>query len=471
MLDEHVRAETERALAEARQALDGRRIWNLNSTPKGGGVAELLQRLVPLSAGCGLDARWIVLDAPVDFFTLTKDLHDLLHSEADTAPDLEPERERYEQALAGAGERLGELVRAGDVVVVHDPQPAGLIPAARGAGAGVLWRCHVGTDHPAAAARAAWSFLRPYVADAQAWVFSRTAFIWDGLDEQRCFVVQPSLDPFSCKNQELDELTRRAVLSTIGLMPEQAAGEPNFLRPDGSRDRVRRGAEILQQSPVPTGAPIVAQVSRWDVLKDHLGVLRGFVRHVPRELGAHLVLAGPASGSVDDDPASREVLEELRAAWRALPDDARARVHVAILPMDDVEENAVMVNAIQREAAVIVQKSLEEGFGLTVIEAMWKGRPVLASRRGGIQDQIEDGVSGLLLDDPRDSGNFGAAVVSLLSDPDRARALGHSARLRAAGFLMPVQLAQDAEMLTRLVRELEAPRAGPAETAGQEAWT
>jgi hypothetical protein len=156
----------------------------------------------------------------------------------------------------------------------------------------------------------------------------------------------------------------------------------------------------------------VLQVSRWDPLKDPLGVLQGFVRHVPDQLGAHLVLAGPAATSVSDDPESEQVLQQVRRAAAALPRAARGRLHLACLPMDDLEENGAMVNALQRRADVVVQKSLAEGFGLTVAEAMWKARPVLASRVGGIQDQITHGLSGLLLDDPNDLTAFGRATAA-----------------------------------------------------------
>ena len=183
-----------------------------------------------------------------------------------------------------------------------------------------------------------------------------------------------------------------------------------------------RRAEMIQDQPIPPTAPPVVQVSRWDRLKDPLGVLEGFARHVPEALGAHLVLAGPAAASVSHDPEAEQVLQQVRRAGAALPRAARDLVHLAYLPMADLEENAAMVNALQRRADVIVQKSLAEGFGLTVAEAMWKARPVLASRVGGIQDQIRHGHSGLLLEDPSDLVGFDRAVQALLTDRiDRPR--------------------------------------------------
>jgi trehalose synthase len=164
-------------------------------------------------------------------------------------------------------------------------------------------------------------------------------------------------------------------------------------------------------------------------LKDHLGVMRAFAEHVPADLDAHLLLAGPDPEAVADDPEGQSTFDELHDAWQQLPDDVRRRVHLSSLPMDDLEENAAVVNAIQRRADVIVQKSLAEGFGLTVAEAMWKGRPVVGSRVGGIQDQIRDGESGMLVG-PTDGAAFGKAVSRLLSDREAAARLGAAGHSR-----------------------------------------
>jgi trehalose synthase len=187
---------------------------------------------------------------------------------------------------------------------------------------------------------------------------------------------------------------------------------------------------------------LVVQVSRWDRLKDHAGVLTAFTEHVTDDR-ARLLLVGPSVEGVADDPEGAEVLQEVRAQRSALPDEMRARIHLAALPMDDPQENAVMVNAIQRRADVIVQKSLAEGFGLTVAEAMWKGRPVIASRIGGIQDQIVDGESGILIDDPHDLVSVADAIDGLLADSARAQRMGAAAQERVREmFLAPRQLVQ-----------------------------
>lgn len=223
-----------------------------------------------------------------------------------------------------------------------------------------------------------------------------------------------------------------------------------YTRTDGGPGRVERAADIQQDERLPAAVPLVLQVSRWDRFKDMSGVLRGFASHIPESSEAHLVLAGPAV--VPDDPEGQDVLNEVRDLWAGLAAPARRRVHLLTLPMDDVQENAAMVNALQRQAVVVVQKSLEEGFGLTVAEAMWKERAVLASRRGGIQDQIVDRESGWLLDDPRDLDAFGLSLRELLAAPDVRERMGRAARERVKReFLAPRHLERWGELLQQLL--------------------
>ena len=234
-----------------------------------------------------------------------------------------------------------------------------------------------------------------------------------------------------------------------------AGGPPDhavtFERTDGTRGRIQRRAEIIEDGPLPADAPAVVQISRWDALKDPVGVIRGFAERVPPRLGAHLVYGGPAVAAVADDPESAQMLRASIATREQLPPAVRARIHLATLPMEDAEENAIMVNALQRHGRVIVQKSLAEGFGLTVAEAMWKGRPVVASRIGGIQEQIVHGVGGILLDDPRDLAAYGSAVAELLSEPARAEEIGRNARERVRDRFLSVRSLLDYTALIRRV--------------------
>jgi trehalose synthase len=424
--------EFERAVEYARELLDCRVVWNINSTARGGGVAELLQSLVPYGRGAGIDTRWLVVEGTPEFFVLTKRIHNRLHGiEGDGGALDEEARTVYEQALANNMAAVRDLARTGDVAIVHDPQPAGLIGALRAAGAAVIWRCHIGLDNPNELAREAWTFLEPYVAPADAYVFSRESFAWDVLDRERIVVIPPSIDVFSAKNEDLDQQAVSEILRACGVLPSahERVGA-SFERADGTRGRVDRAAEMFEDRPLSADVPLVLQVSRWDALKDPLGVIQGFADHIANATEAHLIYAGPAVAAVSDDPEGSRVLSQARRCREELPAETRSRVHLAALPMDDAEENAIIVNALQRHASVVVQKSLAEGFGLTVAEAMWKARPVVASRIGGIQSQIVDGVSGVLLDDPRDLETYGRAVTELLLDPPRAMEIGARARER-----------------------------------------
>lgn len=422
-------AEIERAAEGARAAFAGRRIWHVSSTAQGGGVAEMLRALLPYARGAGVDTRWLVLPETDGFFTVTKRLHNRLHGhEGDGGPLDEGVRQTYERALAWCAEELTRLVAPGDVIYLHDPQTAGLAPAMRRAGLAVVWRCHIGVDRPDDLAREAWDFLRPYVEAAGAYVFSRRAYLWEGLDEKRAWFMPPVIDPFSPKNEELEESRVREILG-----------------------RVQERAAILEQAPLPDDAAVVTQVSRWDRLKDPRGLLEVFEHHL-REPAAHLLLAGPETAGVSDDPEGAAVYEEVAAHWRGMSDACRARSHLVSLPMTDLRENALMVNALQRRSQVIVQKSLAEGFGLTVAEAMWKARPVVASRVGGIQDQVVDGSTGVLVDDPRDLPGFARAIEGVLDDRGRCAEMGKAGRERIRGSYLAVdRLREYVELLTALL--------------------
>jgi trehalose synthase len=419
-------------IERARRLLDGRRIWNINSTAHGGGVAELLTTLLPYARGAGVDARWLVIDGDDRFFTITKRIHNRLHGmDGDGEGLSDSDRHHYESILSAQANQLFDRITAEDIVILHDPQTAGLIPHVRATGVGVIWRCHVGIDSPNAIARETWSYLLPFVGLADRYVFSRRAYAWDSLDAQRLRVVSPSIDPFSDKNRALDARDVAEILDAAGIL-RIVPGEAADSKSDAQDAGVNHAAVVLESEPLDPAAPMVVQISRWDRLKDPLGVMDGFVTQVLPRCDAQLLLAGPNVQGVDDDPEGAEVYAEVAMSWQLLAPDARRRVHLACLPMQDEHENAVVVNALQRRADIIVQKSLAEGFGLTVAEAMWKSRPVVASGVGGIRDQIEDGVSGLLLDDPRDPEAFGAAVCSLLEDTDRCLRIGSNAHARVA---------------------------------------
>ena len=449
--------EVDEAIDESRRLLKGRVVWHVNSTARGGGVAELLQSLLAYARGAGVDVRWLTISGNPEFFRVTKRIHNHLHESAGDGGPLGPkEREVYEAALADAADELVGLVRPGDIVYIHDPQPAGLVPHMRSAGVKVIWRCHIGVDRPGELARGAWDFMRRYIKDADAYVFSREQFVWEGLDPARIWIVPPSIDAFSPKNQDLDPDAVRSILAVIGAGPTDHHTKAMFRRFDGTEARVTRPADLVQDGPVPEDVPLVTQVSRWDQLKDPVGVQRCFAEYVESE-ASHLLLAGPSVAGVSDDPEGAEVLDEVTAHRQELPSEKRARVHLASLPTDDIEENAAMVNAIQRRSNVVLQKSLAEGFGLTVAEAMWKARPVVASGVGGIQDQIEDGVSGVLIDAPTDLQAVAQAVDGFIADPARAAEVGKAARERVVEhFLGTRSLLQYMDLIAKLLASEES---------------
>ena len=410
---------------QLKNRLAQRTIWNVNSTAVGGGVAEMLQVLVGYVAGSGIPIRWLTIGGDPVFFGITKRLHNQIHGAADGAALVSSaDAHHYEQVLAANTDELLTWVRPGDVAILHDPQTAGLTEALTRAGLRVIWRCHIGIDEQNDISRAAWEFLRPYLSAAHGYVFTRRQFAPIWLARARLWLIPPSIDPFSPKNEQLDAEDVQAILHTVGIYDDGGSTRHgSFLRSDGTYGEVRRAALVTGEGRPGRDDPVVVQVSRWDRLKDMAGVMRGFADYVLPDNHAYLVLAGPSVSGVTDDPEGAVVFAECLAEWRLLPPRARERVLLVTLPLDDVEENAAMVNAIQRRAAIIVQKSLAEGFGLTVAEGMWKGRPVIGSAVGGIVDQIAEG-TGILLRDPSDLAAFGSDVKWLLEHRETAERMG-----------------------------------------------
>jgi trehalose synthase len=426
----------------ARDHLGARRLWHVNATAEGGGVSEILGTTLGYLAEEGIAVRRLVIDADARFFTITKRIHNRLHGHlGDRGPLGEDERRHYDATLRRELTEMLRIVHPRDVVVVHDPQPLGLVPGLVAAGIDTVWTCHVGVDTANDLTRSAWSFLIRDVQAAQAATFTRRAYAWEGLGSTVIRVIPPCIDPLSLKNVELDDAMAASILRAVGILEGGSATEGSFVRPDGSAVPITHPAQMSDSSLVPDGAKLVLQVSRWDALKDPVGVMEGF-SDTAGLADAHLLLAGPAPSSVADDPEADAVLAAVRERWANLGQRIRSRVHLATLAVDDLQENAIVVNALQRRADVVVQKSLAEGFGLTVTEAMWKRRPVVAGRVGGISDQIDDGVNGVLVD-PRDLGSFGAAVTGVLGDAARAAAFGEAARHRVEERYLPTRYLGD----------------------------
>ena len=345
--------------------LAGKSVSHINSTAVGGGVAEILSRMVPLMCELGLEARWEVIKGGEDFYAVTKKFHNALHGDPqEVTPH---DYQVYEQTLE---DNLLQLQLSDDFVFCHDPQPLALVKKRSGLQNHWLWRCHIDLSRPHPGL---WAFMKPYVEQYDACVFSAPAFS-QGLAIPQ-FLIPPSIDPLSDKNREL------------------------------SAQEVQTIMERLQ---VPADKPLVTQVSRFDRLKDPIGVIAAF-RKVQPYVDARLLLVG---GTADDDPEGAEVLAEVRERAGNDPD-----IIVLCLPPTSHLE----INAIQRASAVVLQKSLREGFGLTVAEALWKGKPVIASAVGGIPLQIVHEYSGILV-----HSIDGAALwlKQLLNEPEYARKLG-----------------------------------------------
>jgi len=440
------------AADRVRHLLAGRSIWNVNSTATGGGVAEMLQVLVGYVKDFDIPAGWLVITGDAEFFAITKRLHNQIHGEIAGGPLGAAEAHHYTQMLtANATELLGRI-QPGDVVLLHDPQTAGLAGPLARAGAQVVWRSHIGVDWENDATRAGWDFLRPYLGPAEGYVFTRRQYVPSWLPDDKVSIIPPSIDPFSPKNQDLDAATVQAILVKLGVLDDGAPQVPaRFVRRNGDMDTVTRQAVITGEGRPGAGDPVLLQVSRWDRLKDMAGVMRGFADYVVPDAGGYLILAGPSVAGVSDDPEGAAVYGECLLQWHDLPPAARARILLVTLPLEDIDENAAMVNALQRHATVIAQKSLAEGFGLTVSEGMWKGRPVIGSAVGGIIDQIPEG-TGILLPDPTDLQAFGRAVRLLLADQAEATRLGLAAHAYVRDhYLGDIHLLRYASLLTSLV--------------------
>lgn len=351
------------------EQLAGRIVQNINSTFVGGGVAEILEHMVPLLNQLGVDARWEVIRGSDEFFEVTKKFHNALHGNAEKIS-----KQDFALFSEVTQQNLEEVRFYGDILFVHDPQPVGLIARKKEIGRKWVWRCHIDVSNPD---RKVWKFLRGFVVDYDAAVFSAPSFAQQLPIRQ--FMITPSIDPLSDKNRELDSGTIDAVLAKYGLTSDK---------------------------------PMIVQISRFDRLKDPLGVIEAF-EMVKKSIDCQLVLAG---GTATDDPESEEVLDEVRKRAEGKPD-----IHILLLP----PESNVEINALQRAATIVMQKSLKEGFGLTISEALWKAKPVVAGAVGGIPLQIRNKLTGLLCHTVEGAAY---ALRQLLSNPEYASQLGQNGK-------------------------------------------
>ncbi|MCC7240803.1 MAG: glycosyltransferase [Acidobacteria bacterium] len=376
--------------------LRGARVLHVNATPYGGGVSELLRSGLPILNDLGLVAHWRIIRGDDRFFQVTKKIHNGLQGAADDLT--EAEREAY----LGTSRRNAELFAEDyDFVFLHDPQPAGML-SLRDRGTGRwIWRCHIDTAQPNPAV---WAFLRPYLEPFDAAVFTMAEFVPPDFPVARVEIMPPAIDPLSPKNMPLAEDTARGVLQWIG---------------------------------VDLNRPLVSQISRFDPWKDPLGVIEAF--RLARDQVPNLQLALVGSMALDD-PEGWDVYRQVTEAARAA---SGVHVFTNLTGVGNIE-----VNAFQRLSQVAIQKSIREGFGLVVSEALWKGTPVVAGNAGGIPLQMADGVGGVLVES---SDECAKALVALLRDPDHARELGRQGRARVREhFLLPRLLLNELELMQEL---------------------
>ncbi|HKW50373.1 MAG TPA: glycosyltransferase [Candidatus Eisenbacteria bacterium] len=362
--------ETLRALEALARKMKGHRIVMVNTTKTGGGVAEILHRVVVILNELGIPTTWEVMEGDARFFGVTKRMHNALHGHV--VPLTEEDREIYRERTRIEAKRLA---LDGDLIMIHDPQPAGLIELCRKSGQNWIWRCHIDLSRRD---EGYWEFIRPMVEQYDAAIFSHVQFVPPL--QVPAILVPPSIDPFAEKNREMEEEEIELILARLGIEPH---------------------------------GPWVTQISRFDRIKDPIGVLEAF-RLVRARRPAKLLLAG---GGASDDPEGAEVLAEVREKAKGVRD-----VEIMELPpQSDLE-----INALQRTSTVVLQKSLREGFALTVSEALWKRRAVVASAVGGIPLQVLDERTGLLV---RSIEGTAFQTVRLLDNPELRRDLGAEGRI------------------------------------------
>jgi trehalose synthase len=390
-----------RQLTQLARALKGMKVVHVNSTRQGGGVAEILDKLVPLHRELGMDVRWETITGESAFYQCTKMFHNAMQGIATIVPD--SLLREYETTNRRNAEELGPVLRDADIVFIHDPQPAALIAHFPDRKGKWVWRCHIDASRPH---RPVWRYLRQFVTQYDASVFSLAAFAQ--VLPHPVYLIAPSIDPLSEKNIELPAEEITAVRTRFEI--------------DATR-------------------PMMLQVSRFDRFKDPLGVIaayRGARGFIP---ALQLVLAG---GSASDDPEGEAVLAEVRAAARDDPD-----IHILLLPPDAHR----IINALQRAADFVLQKSIKEGFGLTVTEAMWKGKPVIGGDTGGIRLQVINHHTGFLVSSPEGAT---LRIRYLLHHRDKLAEMGRKARAFVReNFLLTRQLREHLTIMVGLMHGVE----------------
>ncbi|HAR61972.1 MAG: glycosyl transferase family 1 [Candidatus Margulisiibacteriota bacterium] len=374
--------------------LNGKHIVHINSTHMGGGVAEMLVSLIPLMNELGIDTGWRVLHGNPDFFQITKSFHNGLQGESISLNEIEKKLYTRTNEFFSSFTHLGH-----DLVIVHDPQPLALIDFFK-KHQPWLWRCHIDLSHPN---QELWDFFKRYIIQYDRVIVSNEIYKQKDLPIDQ-HILYPAIDPLSSKNKELSE-------EEIG--------------------------NTIKKYALPTDKPIITQISRFDKWKDPEGVIDVYKR-VKETIDCRLILCGSMAS---DDPEGIEIYERVRTKAQHDPD-------IILLTI----ENNILVNVLQRISSVLIQKSLKEGFGLTVTEALWKGTPIVASNIGGIPVQITDGVNGFLLY-PNDIDGFANKIIQILQNPDVGASMAANGKETVKKYFLMTRLLSDyLELLSEMLQ-------------------
>jgi len=368
--------------------LNKKKVWMINSTAQGGGVAEMMPTIIDLLRQLGVDAEWLVLETNnKDFFDLTKRIHNLIHGSGTNYYFSKEDREVFEQVNKENSDYLLSRVNKDDIVVIHDPQPISLIKFLPSE-IKTIWRCHIGLDKENKQTKAVWEFLKPYLELYNHHVFTTQDYVPEFLKETSS-IIYPGLCPLTEKNKELSIKEIVEILISGGLHTKGYTSCFNHIV-----QRIKFKPEDIEFLYKPT----ITQISRWDRLKGWQNLIEGFVHFKKtNNSDAQLVLGGPDPKYIQDDPEGLEVFNQLCDFYNSVPEKIQEDIAILLLPMESITENALIVNALQRVSTIIAQNSIQEGFGLTCTEAMYKAKPIIGTLACGLREQIRDEIDGVLI--------------------------------------------------------------------------
>ena len=446
--------------------LSGKTIWMVNSTAIGGGVAEMLPSQMRLLREVGIKIEWLVLEAKEEaFFKLTKRIHNAIHGSGDGL-FTEEDRTIYESENQTNLKQCLDLIEDGDIVVIHDPQPLPLGPMIRKhKKVDLLWRCHIGLDEETEVTDQVWAFLDPYLKEYDRFVFSLPEYVPRQL-KKKTHLIPPAIDPLSHKNRSLQLHKIIGILYQAGVIEDGKKILYNpyeypirRIQPDGSFGGVNAvsNLDLIYR-------PLVTEISRWDRLKGFQELMEAFI-HLKQDNKKNgdpdsleykrtemtlLVLGGPDPAFVSDDPEGKAVLEELTKVYQGIDEELQKDIALLLLPLHNPKENALMVNALQRASSIVVQNSIQEGFGLTATEAMWKRKPMLVSGAAGLKFQVKDKKTGRIHENPKDIPGLAACLSEMLHHPKDRDKWGLNGQVRVI---------QEFTLFSQLLRWLNALRA------------